>query len=47
LIWTVHGLIYRWRATAVRNGAIEDFLGRLGDAIRTAFARAGRGGGAN
>ena len=46
LIWTVHGLIYRWRATAVKKGAIESLLGRLGESIRNVFARFRRGGGA-
>ncbi|HUC48238.1 MAG TPA: phosphatase PAP2 family protein [Xanthobacteraceae bacterium] len=33
-IWLVHGLIYRWPATALSEEAIELFLVRLADAMR-------------
>jgi lipid A 4'-phosphatase len=38
LIWTVHGLIYRWPATRVSNEAIEAGLARAADGLRSAFA---------
>jgi len=30
VVWTVHGLIYRWRATRLNEKALEDWLGRAG-----------------
>ncbi len=38
-IWLVYGLIYRWRATAVSEDAIEAFLVRAGDGMRGALSR--------
>jgi hypothetical protein len=38
LIWTVHGLIYRWPATRVSNEAIEAWLARAAEGLRSAFA---------
>ena len=39
VIWTVHGLIYRWPATRISEDSIEDRLTRSGAAIRQALAR--------
>jgi membrane-associated PAP2 superfamily phosphatase len=45
VVWTVHGLIYRWRTTRIEDAAVEVPLARMGEAIRRAFARlVGRGG---
>ena len=38
-IWLVYGLIYRWRATALSEDAIEAFLVRAGDEMRGALSR--------
>jgi lipid A 4'-phosphatase len=35
-IWLLHGLIYRWPATALSEDAIEAFLVRLSEALRQA-----------
>jgi len=53
IIWTVHGLLYRWRPTRVCDGAIERAIERLAlpphEALRRLCARiggmAGRSGG--
>lgn len=37
VIWGVHGLIYRWRATPVTDEAIENSLSGAGTAMRDAF----------
>jgi membrane-associated PAP2 superfamily phosphatase len=42
-IWLVYGLIYRWPATAVSEDAIEAFLVRVGDGIRSALSKLMRG----
>jgi lipid A 4'-phosphatase len=42
VIWAVHGFIYRWPATRMNDAAIEDFLGRSGQAMRDAFAALAR-----
>jgi lipid A 4'-phosphatase len=34
LVWTLHGLIYRWRATRLTDMVVEDPLGRAGRAMR-------------
>jgi len=34
LIWTAHGFIYRWPATRLGETAVEEFLERLGQALR-------------
>jgi lipid A 4'-phosphatase len=39
VIWTVHGLIYRWRGTRLSDAAIEKPLTQIGMGIRGAFAR--------
>jgi lipid A 4'-phosphatase len=41
VIWTVHGLIYRWRRTRITDEAIERPLAQIGEAIRGGFARLG------
>jgi lipid A 4'-phosphatase len=41
LIWTAHGLIYRWPATRLSEAAIEAFLVRMADAMRNALATLG------
>ena len=38
LIWTTHGLLFRWHATRVTDEAIERLLAQAGEAIRGAFA---------
>jgi lipid A 4'-phosphatase len=38
LIWTLHGLIYRWRATRIADKAIDHGLAYIGEAMRGAFA---------
>jgi lipid A 4'-phosphatase len=38
LIWTLHGLIYRWRSTRLTDEAIERPLERIGKAIREGLA---------
>jgi len=46
LIWTVHGLMFRWRATRITDDAIERPLAAAGQRIRNAAAAlAGRLGG--
>jgi lipid A 4'-phosphatase len=42
LIWTLHGLIYRWRPTRLTDQAVELPLARAGEALRAAFARLAR-----
>jgi lipid A 4'-phosphatase len=37
LIWTVHGLIYRWRLTRITDETVERPLERIGWAIRKGF----------
>jgi len=34
LIWTTHGLLFRWRATRPTDADTEHFLARIGDALR-------------
>jgi lipid A 4'-phosphatase len=34
VVWTLHGLIYRWRPTRLTDAAVERPLERLGNAIR-------------
>ena len=31
IIWTIHGLIYRWPATRLDEKALQDRLGQAGD----------------
>jgi lipid A 4'-phosphatase len=38
VIWTAHGLIYRWRRTQLTDAAVERPLQRIGRAIREALA---------
>ena len=42
LIWTLHGLIYRWRLTQLADGSVERALARAGKALRAAFVRLAR-----
>jgi lipid A 4'-phosphatase len=39
LIWTAHGLIYRWPATRLDEKAVEDRLGRAGEWLAGAARR--------
>ncbi len=39
LAWTLHGLLYRWRATRVANEATERALAQLGERLRDVLAR--------
>ena len=39
VVWTMHGLIYRWRATRTIDEAIERPLAQTGEAIRRLFGR--------
>jgi hypothetical protein len=38
-VWTVHGLLYRWRATRLPKGAVEYFLGHAVEALHSAGGR--------
>lgn len=38
VVWTLHGLIYRWRATRAADGAIDHGLAYIGEALRGALA---------
>jgi len=42
LIWTLHGLIYRWRLTQLADRSVERALARAGKALRAAFVRLAR-----
>ncbi|HTV36574.1 MAG TPA: phosphatase PAP2 family protein [Xanthobacteraceae bacterium] len=42
LIWTAHGLLFRWAATRTTDEAIERPLARAGEAIRRAVAALSR-----
>jgi membrane-associated PAP2 superfamily phosphatase len=37
VVWTLHGLIYRWRATRAADGAIDRGPAYVGEALRGAF----------
>jgi lipid A 4'-phosphatase len=39
VMWTVYGLIFRWRATSLSEDSVERALARIGEAIRHAFDR--------
>jgi lipid A 4'-phosphatase len=39
VVWAVHGLIYRWRATRFGEEAIDNWLTRAGEGIRQAVGR--------
>jgi membrane-associated PAP2 superfamily phosphatase len=39
VVWTMHGLIYRWRGTRTTDEAIERPLAQTGEAIRRLFGR--------
>jgi lipid A 4'-phosphatase len=38
LLWSLHGLIFRWRATRMAEHAVERPLARAGEALRNAVA---------
>jgi lipid A 4'-phosphatase len=42
LIWTMHGLIYRWRPTRLSDAAVEQLIERWGNALYALFRRGGR-----
>jgi lipid A 4'-phosphatase len=42
LIWTAHGVLFRWPASRISDGGIERPLARAGEAIRTACAALAR-----
>jgi membrane-associated PAP2 superfamily phosphatase len=44
VIWAMHGLMFRWRATRVEEGAIERTLAELGETIRRKFGKRQGGG---
>jgi membrane-associated PAP2 superfamily phosphatase len=46
VIWTMYGLIYRWRGTRTTDEAVEQSLAQTGEAIRNGFAKLLRRGGA-
>ncbi len=39
VIWAVHGLMFRWRATRIDDGAVERPLAQIGSAIRSGLSR--------
>jgi lipid A 4'-phosphatase len=44
VIWVVHGLMFRWRATRLGDDAVERPLAQVGSAIRAGLSRLVRGG---
>ncbi len=42
VVWTLHGLIYRWRPTRLTDAAIERPLTQAGEAVRAALAALAR-----
>jgi membrane-associated PAP2 superfamily phosphatase len=42
VVWTAHGLIYRWRLTRISEGWIEGLLARAGESLRDTFAALSR-----
>jgi lipid A 4'-phosphatase len=38
VVWTLHGVIYRWRRTRLTDAAVEGLLEKAGKAIREALA---------
>jgi membrane-associated phospholipid phosphatase len=40
LIWTTHGLLFRWRATRPTDAATERFIARIGEALHGSRRRA-------
>ncbi len=42
VIWTLHGLIYRWRTTRLSDAGVEGWLAQTGKALANAFAALGR-----
>ena len=45
LVWTLHGLIYRWRGTRLTDEAVEGPLERIGKGIREGWGAFRRGAG--
>jgi lipid A 4'-phosphatase len=45
LVWTLHGLIYRWRATRLTDEAVEGPLERIGKGMREWWGTLRRGAG--
>ena len=43
LIWIVHGLIYRWRATRIGDEAVDRALGQISEALRRSGSWIGLG----
>jgi membrane-associated PAP2 superfamily phosphatase len=39
IVWLMHGLIYRWRATAISDDDVERALARAGEALRRCARR--------
>jgi membrane-associated phospholipid phosphatase len=44
VIWTAHGLIYRWSATRLDEKALEDWLGKIGQSLSGLGGRLARRG---
>jgi lipid A 4'-phosphatase len=42
VVWTLHGLIYRWRPTRLTDAAVERWLEQAGRVLRDAFAALAR-----
>ncbi len=42
VVWTVHGLIFRWRASRMDEDTVERPLARIGEAMRNALAALAR-----
>lgn len=42
VVWTFHGVIYRWKVTRFTDGAVERPLEQMGKAIRAGLAALGR-----
>ncbi len=42
LVWAMHWLIFRWRATRIADDAVEQPLARAGEAMRRGLVRLGR-----
>jgi hypothetical protein len=38
VVWTIHGMIYRWRGIRTTDEAVEHPLAQVGEAIRAGFA---------
>jgi hypothetical protein len=38
VVWVMHGFIFRWRTSRMRNDALEHVLARVGVAMRKGLA---------